>query len=147
MKVRNYERKDIIAIAITITVILEIAVILALINKKEYSYQKIPGIIIKKDFILVMVNKEEKKILGSNKKLFIDNKEKKYMIEEDRGIIMHKNNQDYYEIVINTKTSKEYNPNDIVNVVVRKTKHKLIGMFKIIWEGDENDKNKTRRIR
>lgn len=146
MKVRNYERKDIIAIAIMITVILEIAVILALINKKEYSYQKIPGIIIKKDFILVMVNKEEKKILGSNKKLFIDNKEKKYRIEEDRGIIMHKNNQDYYEIVINTKTSKEYNPNDIVNVVVRKTKHKLIGMFKIIWEGDENDKNKTRRI-
>lgn len=146
MKVRNYERKDIIAIAITITIILEIVVILALINKKEYSYQKIPGIIIKKDFILVMVNKEEKKILGSNKKLFIDNKEKKYRIEEDRGIIMHKNNQDYYEIVINTKTSKEYNPNDIVNVVVRKTKHKLIGMFKIIWEGDENDKNKTRRI-
>ena len=128
MKTRNYERKDLI---IFLIILISIIVLLTI---KTNKYFKISGIVIKDNLIFVIVNKDERKIIYSDKVLYFNNKRYKYNIVEDRGIVMKKNNENYYQLVLEFKL-KNMKANDVVEIVFTKERMRLIEIFKIIWEG------------
>ena len=84
--------------------------------------------------IFVIVNKDERKIIYSDKVLYFNNERYKYNIVEDRGIVMKKNNENYYQLVLEFKL-KNMKANDVVEIVFTKERMRLIEIFKIIWEG------------
>lgn len=137
MKVRNYEKKELITFLVLVVLIVEVIVIVFLNTFKINEYSKITGLVIKKDLVLVVVDKEERKIVYSNKTLFFNDFKRKYKIIEDRGIVMHKGNKDYYQLVLKFPfKNKKIKTNDVMNLVFIKGRILLIKIFKIIWEGD-----------
>ncbi|MBQ3297653.1 MAG: hypothetical protein IJG97_02485 [Bacilli bacterium] len=134
MKTRNYERKDLIIFLIILLLGFELISIIVLLTIKTNKYFKISGIVIKDNLIFVIVNKDERKIIYSDKVLYFNNKRYKYNIVEDRGIVMKKNNENYYQLVLEFKL-KNMKANDVVEIVFTKERMRLIEIFKIIWEG------------
>ena len=134
MKTRNYERKDLIIFLINLLLGFELISIIVLLTIKTNKYFKISGIVIKDNLIFVIVNKDERRIVYSDKVLYYNNKRYKYNIVEDRGIVMKKSNENYYQLVLEFKL-KNMKANDVVEIVFTKERMRLIEIFKIIWEG------------
>ena len=134
MKVRNYEKKDLIIFLMILLILSEILIVITLSIIKVEEYSKITGVVIKDSLILVVVDKNERKIIYSNKILFFNNKKIKYQIIEDRGIVMNKNNKDYYQLLLKF-SFKNKKANDVLEIVFIKGRIHLIEIFKIIWEG------------
>ncbi len=135
MKTRNYEKKELITFLMILLLLSEVLLLIVLLTIKTEKYLKISGIVIKDNLILVVVNKNERKTLYSNKVLFYDNKRIKYKIVEDRGIVMHKKKEGYYQLLLKF-TFKNKKVNDVLEVNFVKGRMRLIEIFKIIWEGD-----------
>lgn len=136
MKVRNYEKTSILYLFIIILFILEISGTIILCTMKQYSYNKISGIVANKNTLILMINDKEKKILYKNQTAYIDNKLKKYKIVENKGKLFSKNKTNYYEIIFNIDFSNKYKPNDVIELSIKNNKYHLIKIFNVIWGGD-----------
>lgn len=132
MRVRNYEKKELIVFLIIISFIIEFIFFISLIIIKEDKYLKISSVVVKDNIVLVMVNKKERKVLYDNKVLFCNDKKIKYKILEDRGVVLKKK---YYEILIEFKFPKKKKTNDLLELVIKKERIRLIEIFKTIMEG------------
>ncbi len=135
MKVRNYEKKDMIIFFMILLLIIEIIVVVILLTVKIEKYQIVSGIVIKDNLALVVVSSDERRIIYSNKILYLNNHKYKYEIVEDRGKVLKKDDG-YYQLVLKFKFNKKYKVNDLLEIVFVKEKMYLIEIFKIIWEGD-----------
>ena len=135
MKVRNYEKKDMIIFFMILLLIIEIIVVVILLTVKIEKYQIVSGIVIKDNLALVVVSSDERRIIYSNKILYLNNHKYKYEIIEDRGKVLKRDNG-YYQLVLKFKFNKKYKVNDLLEIVFVKEKMYLIEIFKIIWEGD-----------
>lgn len=136
MKTKNYEKKTLLYTLMISIIIIEIIGIISLFKVRIYTYQRLSGVVIKKDLILLIVNDNEKKLLYKNNKLYLDNKMKTFNIKENRGKVLTRSGKDYDEIVLNVNFSNQYKANDVVNLSLRKEKYNLVKIFKIILEGD-----------
>lgn len=135
MKVRNYEKKELVSFFIIVLLASELLLSIMLYTIKVNDYYKIQSIVVKDDLVLLVVSKEERKIIYSNKTLFYDNHKHKYKIVEDRGIVIKRNNKNYYQLLLKFNFSKKIT-NDTLDLVFIKKRMHLIEIFKIIWEGD-----------
>ena len=135
MKTKNYEKTELIIFITTIFLILEIIGIICLVKKKEYTYQKVSGIVSGKNLVTVIVNNKERKYFYQNQTLFLNNKNTKYSIKEDRGKLLKKKNKVYYELLVNIKLSKKIKSTDVVDLSIKKEKRSLFKILKKIWEG------------
>ena len=135
MKVRNYEKKELVSFCMIILLASELLLSIMLYTIKVNDYYKMQSIVVKDDLVLLVVSKEERKIIYSNKTLFYDNHKHKYKIVEDRGIVIKRNNKNYYQLLLKFNFSKKIT-NDTLDLVFIKKRMHLIEIFKIIWEGD-----------
>ena len=119
MKVKNYENTSKIYILIVLLFIIEFCGTILLCTNKTYSYKKISGIVSNENTIVLMLNKQERKLLYQNQSAYINNKLEKYKIIEDKGKLFAKNKVNYYEIIINIKLQDKYKPNDLVEISVK----------------------------
>ena len=147
MRQHNYEKKEWLIITFILLIILEIITIIFLIKVKEYSYQKIIGIYTNPNRITVIVNKKEKDLLYQQSTIYIMDKKEKYEIEEDKGMILKKGKEKYYELLLKVKTPKNKKRQDSLECTIRKKKKSLINIMKEVWEGDNYKKNRRRKVR
>lgn len=138
MKNHNYEKKNLLTVIIIILMIIEVSSSIFLLNTKRFSYQKISGIVIKNNLITVIVSSTERNNLYKNNKIYLNDQLISYIIEEDRGFILKKNNIKYYEIIIKTKKKIKASLNDTVNISIKSKKKQVIKMIKDVWVGDNN---------
>ena len=137
MKVRNYEKQELIILILIVLIIIEIICFIFLFKHKVYEYKKLNGVITNKNIVTLIVDNKEKKILNKNKILYLDNKKLKYKILENKGIIIKKDNEKYYEILISIKTPKNKKSSDYVNISIKDKKISVIRLLKKIGEGDK----------
>ena len=135
MKVRNYEKQELVIFTLLVLIIIEIFSFIFLFSYKVFEYKKINGIITNNNIVSLVVDKTDKKILNKNNKIYFNNKELRYKVIEDKGVITKKNNKNYYEILIKIKTPKN-KINEIINLSIRDKKTSVIKLFKKIGEGD-----------
>jgi len=135
MKIRNYEQLNKIYFGIILLFILEIIGIVFIYHQKHFSYQLLSGIVVKKDYLLVMITKEERKNLYQNNTLYLKGIKKKYKIVKDHGKMLTKNKKDYYELTIKLSFSEKYKPNDVLELAVAEKKYRQIEIFKMILGG------------
>ena len=135
MKVRNYEKQELVIFTLLVLIIIEIFSFIFLFSYKVFGYKKINGIITNNNIVSLVVDKTDKKILNKNNKIYFNNKELRYKVIEDKGVITKKNNKNYYEILIKIKTPKN-KLNEIINLSIRDKKTSVIKLFKKIGEGD-----------
>lgn len=135
MKVRNYEKKELVSFCIILLLISELLLSIMLYTIKVNDYYKMQSIVVKDNLVLLVVSREERKIIYSNKILFYDNHKHKYKIVEDRGVVIKRNNKNYYQLLLKFNFSKKI-ANDTLDLVFIKRRMHLIEIFKIIWEGD-----------
>ena len=133
MKVRNYEKKELIIFLILITITMELLLIFYLFIHKKYEYTKLSGIVIKDNIVLVITSKKERNLIYKNAVLYYNDKSRKYQVVEDHGKVL---NSGHYELVLKFKFSKKQKVNDVLELSFKQKKIKLIELFKIIWEGD-----------
>lgn len=137
MKVRNYEKQELIIFILSILIIIEIIAFIFLFKYKVYEYKKLNGIITNKNIVTLIVTKSEKKMLNKNNNLYLNNKLLKYKIIEDKGVIVKKNNKKYYEVLINIKTPKNKKSSDYVNISIKNKKIEAFELLKKIGEGEK----------
>ena len=135
MKVRNYEKQGLIIFILIVLITIEIISFLVLFKYKVYKYKKLTGIISNKNIVTLVVDKNDKKLLYKNKKVYIDNKLLKYEIIEDKGYIVKKDNIKYYEILIETKTPKNKKTSDYLELSIKNKKINILKLLKKIGEG------------
>lgn len=136
MKVRNYEKKTLIYILLIFLILLEIIILILFYKNKINIYENIPGVVVKDNLVVLIVNDKTKKIIYKNTLLYLNNKKIKYEIIEDRGYVLKRNKEKYSEILISFKFDKNYKVNDSLQLMFKKKKIRIIEIFKIIWEGD-----------
>ena len=136
MKIRNYERKTGILLGMIFLWIIEAIFCLYVWMKKDYTYEILTGTMIKKDLVLFIVSKEDRKLLYQNQLLFFQSKKQKYTIEEDRGVVLKKNKKTYYEMVLSIKTPKNCKAMDGLSYSLPKEKKRIFRLLKEIGEGD-----------
>ena len=136
MKVRNYEKQGLTIFILIVLIIIEIFSFMILFKYKVYKYKKITGIISNINTITLVVDKNDKKLLYKNKKVYLDDKLLEYKIIEDKGYIIKKNNTKYYEILIKTKTPKNKKISDYVDLSIKNKKINILKLLKKIGEGD-----------
>jgi hypothetical protein len=93
------------------------------------------------------VNKEEKKLLYEQSTIYLMDKKEKYKIKQDKGIILKKGKENYYEILLKIKTPKNKKRQDTIDLTIRKKKDNLFNIMKKVWEGDNYKKNSRRTVR
>lgn len=135
MKVRNYEKQGLIIFILIVLITIEIISFLVLFKYKVYKYKKLTGIISNKNIVTLVVDKNDKKLLYKNKKIYINNKLLKYEIIEDKGYIVKKDNIKYYEILIETKTPKNKKTSDYLELSIKNKKINILKLLKKIGEG------------
>ena len=135
MKINNFEKKKFIIFITLMLLLLEISFFIYLSLTKIYQYKKISGIVLKDDHLILILDAKERKILYKNTFFYINSKKKKYLIKEDKGVIITKDNKKYYELLIKIDFDKKYNFNDSIDLSIKTKKVHLIEMFKIIWDG------------
>jgi len=133
MKVRNYEKNELIIFIILLVFILEVLLGLFLFKYKVYEYKKLTGIVSNKNIVTLIITKKGKKLLNKNKKVYVDSKYLNYKIIEDKGYLTKKNNVKYYEVLIKVKINKE--SNEVIDLSIRDKKIRIIKLFKNIWKG------------
>ena len=136
MKVKNYEKKDLVILSTIIIIILEIIFLIYLCTTKIYTYQKISSIVVKDNLVTVIVSNKDRKLLYKNKKLFLNNKHLKYVIEKDNGLILKKDKK-YYQLLLKLNFDGHYKANDVLELTIADKKEPIIKMLKKIWEGDD----------
>ena len=136
MKIRNYEKENIIYILIVLLFIIESIFIFNLFHKKEFIYKKMTGIVMKDNIMLLVSSKEQNKLLNKNKYLYINNKKKKYKIIEVKRNIITKGKTKYNETLIEIKFDKKYKPNDMIDVVLKDKKIYIFELFRNVIRGD-----------
>ena len=135
MKTKNYEKNELIIFIIIIFFIIELFGIIYLFQRKEYCYYKISGIISNKDLVTIIVDKKEKRLINKSENLYLNNKNIKYEIKENRGVIVKKNNKKYYELLIELKLPKNTKSTDVLEFSIRNKKKRMIELLKQVWEG------------
>ena len=133
MKVRNYEKNELIIFVIVIVFFIEVLLTVFLFKYRVYKYKTLTGIVSNKNLVTLIVSKKEKNMLNKNRKIYIDNKYLNYKIVEDKGYITKKNKTKYYEIIIKVKTKKDIN--EVVELSIKNKKTIIIKLLKNIWEG------------
>jgi len=133
---KSYENTSFINVLVYLLVIIECIFFISLNYYKISKYYLINGIVYTDELILVVVDKSERKDIYNNSFFYIDNKKINYLINEDRGITLKKNNTDYYEILLDIKINKKYKINDSINISIKKKNEKIINIFNNIWEDD-----------
>lgn len=136
MKAKNYEQMGNIVIGIIILIILEILEIVVISKQKEFDYLLLSGVVIKKNYTILTVTKEEKKVIYDNSVLFFYDSKKKYRIIEDYGKVLSNQKKDYYQIMIKFSFPNRYKANDNLKIVFPNKKYPKINIFKTIWGGD-----------
>jgi len=136
VKVKNYEKKDLVILSTIIIIILEIIFLIYLCTTKIYTYQKISSIVVKDNLVTVIVSNKDRKLLYKNKKLFLNNKHLKYVIEKDNGLILKKDKK-YYQLLLKLNFDGHYKANDVLELTIADKKEPIIKMLKKIWEGDD----------
>ena len=139
MKVKNYEKMIFMYIFIVFIIFMELIFCIILFNKKQYNYVLLSGVVVKDDVVILIVSKEERKMLYQNRYLYIDDYRKKFNIIEDNGVLVNDYKKGYYEILIKSKINNKYKDNDVVSISIKNKKYRLINVFKLIWDGDKND--------
>ncbi len=138
MRQKKYEEKSLISFIFIIIIILETISLIICIKTYQFTYKKITGIVIKKDLLLAIVDKKERKLLYDNKKIYVNDKYIIFKIEEDKGIILKKNNKNYYELIISTKISKSLKANDSIDISIKDKKISMIKLLQKLKEGDNH---------
>ena len=115
--------------------LLELIFFFLIYTHKEFNYKRIDGIIVKDNVIVLVLSKEERKILYKNSYLVMNDKIRKFNILEDNGVFIKKGNKKYYEIIIKTKFDKNYKKNDSIVINLKNNKYRIVEMFKLIWGG------------
>ena len=77
--------------------LLEISFFIYLSLTKIYQYKKISGIVLKDDHLILILDAKERKILYKNTFCYLNSKKKKYLIKEDKGVIITKDNKKYLQ--------------------------------------------------
>ncbi len=135
MKVKSYEKIILIKLLIIGILLLELIFFYLLYTHKEFNYKKMNGIVVKDNVMVLVLSKEERKILYKNSYLILNDKIRKYTILEDKGVFIKKDDKKFYEIIIKTKFDKKYKTNDSIEVNLKNNKYRIIEMFKLIWKG------------
>jgi len=138
MKVRNYEKKEFVLGLVVFLILIEFILFGIFLQRKEFSYQKVSGILVKKNLVLLIVEKDTRSLLYQNKKIFFNDQELSYEIEEDKKIEMK---DIYYEILIKVKTPKDKKINEGLDFSIRNQKKKKIELLQKAWGGDSYRKN------
>lgn len=135
MKIKNYEKTELIIFVIIIFIILEVLGIIYIIKDKKYTYERINGIVSGNDLVTVIVDKKEKKYFYQNQMIYLNDKNTKYSIKEDKGKIIKKNKKNYYELLIKIKLPKNTKSTDILEFSIKRKKERIIKILKRVWEG------------
>lgn len=140
MKIKKYESNEIIIVLSIIFIIITITLFVSLFKRKEYKYDELTGIVLGDNLLIIVAEEKTRKTIYNNSSMYLNSKKEKYKIVEDNGVILTKDKNKYYELLVKIKFDKKYKSNDTIKLSIKTEKIKtekmrLIEMFKIIWEG------------
>ena len=128
---KKYEKTTLIFIIIYFLIFIEIIFFIFLNYYKINEYHVIKGIVYTDELLLIMVNKEDKNEIYSNSFFYINNKKIKYSIYEEKEMA----SEGYYQLLLKVDNDK-YKTNDTLDISIKRSRDKLIKIFKVIWEDD-----------
>lgn len=131
---KNYERNQFI---ITITFLFIIILVILIINifKFRYrTYKTINSIVVTDNYLEIIINSEDLKLLNSSNYLYIDNKRQKREIISIEKNIMNKDKVTYHDVIIKVKFPKSYRDNDYIKLTLYNKKKRLFNIFKSCWK-------------
>ena len=120
----KYEEFKVLYIFIFIIVSLFFIISYFLLNIKISKYKVFNGIVVD-DNIVVYVDKNDKKLFFSNKKLYISGDDKTFEIEDINKV----NNG--YEIILDV--SYKYKDNEVISFSILSNKIYFYKIFNVIW--------------
>ena len=129
---KKYEKFERNFICFFIFLILIIAFILFLINKKIVLYKLFNGIVYDNNTLVLVLDNNDIDIFEKNQILYINNKKKKFKIMKIYDDILDRNNKSYSQVFIKIKFSNKYKVNDVVEISIMDKSVNSYNIFKVI---------------
>lgn len=131
---KNYE-KDQLVIAVSFIFIIIFFVFLSrLFNIRYRTYRLIDSIVINENYLELIINNNDYKLLKSSKYLYIDNKRLKREITSVERNVIKKNKDNFHEVIIRVKVPNKYKDNDVITISIFDKKTEIINIFKSCWK-------------
>ncbi len=131
---QKYEKKDVILIVCIIFFLLEVIFIYYVFGKKLVIYKKYSGVVVKDNYIVLVLNQDELELFYKNKSIYIENKRRNFSIKKIDENILKRGGVDYNQVFINVSISNMLKVGDVVDIVIRERSVKSINLFRLIWE-------------
>ena len=135
MKICHYKKQSTIFFISALLILIEIILGIILFQRKEYTHQKLFGVLLEKNKVLLVINQEEQKLLYQNHYLVLQDKQLAYEIIEMNPSFQKKQEQ-YYEATLKIKTPKEKKINDSMEFSLKGRKEPVMKLLKNVWGGD-----------
>ena len=130
MKNRNYEKMDFVIFLSIVLFFSMIVFFFFLFHQKEFSYQKLIGVIVSKNHIMVVVDEKEKNLFYHNKRIYYQGREYSYTILDVRE------SDSYYELFLEVSTPKKRKTNELFEFSIPVKKESIMSLFQKVWVGD-----------
>ena len=130
MKIKKYERKDLIIITIISVVMVEIIIFLFLnkIRIKEYNNYQI--IALESNKAMVITKIKDKNIWYKNRFIYINGKKVKYDINQITK------DREYLKLLLIINIPEKHNENDIITISIENKRTNIIKAIMKTWGGD-----------
>lgn len=139
MKLRKYERLNLLIFTIIFLLILEVVFFVIIFFRKTPIYNKFSSVVVKDDIVSIIVSQDELKLFYDNKYIYVGDYRKVFKRVSITRNILKRNKKSYHEVLIKFSFDKKYKVNDIIEISVVRGKISSISIFKIIWKEDSDE--------
>ena len=134
---KNYEKDQLVITTSFIFIIVFLIFIFKLFNIRYRTYNLIDSIVINDNYLELIINSKNYKLLKSSKFVYIDDKKIKIEITSIERNVIKKNREKFHEVIIRLKVPKKYKDNDVVTLTIFDKKTEIINIFKSCWKEEE----------
>lgn len=134
MRLKKYERKGTIFLAVFLLTVAEILFFVWLCVQKIAVYENFQAVVRKDDVVTLVVDQKQLMLFRKNEYMYVNDRRVKFSVIKTLRNVLERKKIKYHEIYIKFSFDNK-KENDVIDISVEKEKIRGIEIFKIIMKG------------
>ena len=134
MRLKKYERKGTIFLAVFLLTVVEILFFVLLYVQKMAVYENFQAVVRKDDVVTLVVDQEQLMLFRKNEYMYVNDRRVKFSVIKTLRNVLERKKIKYHEIYIKFSFDNK-KENDVIDISIEKEKIRGIEIFKVIMKG------------
>lgn len=134
MRLKKYERKGTIFLAVFLLTVVEVLFFVWLCVQKIAVYENFQAVVRKDDVVTLVVDQKQLMLFRKNEYMYVNDRRVKFSVIKTLRNVLERKKIKYHEIYIKFSFDNK-KENDVIDISVEKEKIRGIEIFKVIMKG------------